>query len=403
MIVEKIIATIFHFFIILLRTISPHMIISTDTTHLILLGLLLAMFLIQAWYWLGYYRRAAFAKPESAGAKTSLPPLSVVICARNEAENLARFLPDVLKQDYPSFEVVVVNDCSEDNSYDVLGDLMKKFPNLKVSMIQKDPGFTHTKKLAMLIGIKAAKNDLLVFTDADCRPASPQWLRQVAAAAEGNNTDIVIGYGAYNEEKGLLNSYIRYETMFVAMQYFGMAMAGKPYMGVGRNLAYRRTFFFAKGGFGPHNHIMSGDDDLFVNRNATSGNCSLMMTHDSFTLSVAAKTVREWAKQKKRHLTAAVYYKNQDKLRLFLEPFSRVTWYGLLITMLIMLASWPVVAFLAVARFAMRAVILRKAAAVFNERRLWFVSLFFDIFAPFLTAFLYLTNRRKGKGRETWK
>ena len=101
--------------------------------------------------------------------------------------------------------------------------------------------------------------------------------------------------------------------------------------------------------------------------------------------------------------SSSTYYKNQDKLRLFLEPFSRVTWYGLLITMLIMLASWPVVAFLAVARFAMRAVILRKAAAVFNERRLWFVSLFFDIFAPFLTAFLYLTNRRKGKGRETWK
>ncbi len=379
------------------------MILSTDTTHLILLGLLIAAFIVQAWYWLFYYRRAAFAKPSEANADTSLPPLSVVICARNEAENISRFLPDVLKQDYPSFEVVVVNDCSEDGTDDVLGSLMKQYPHLRVSMIQKDPGFTHTKKLAMLIGIKAAKNDLLVFTDADCKPASPLWLREVAAAAGREKADIVIGYGAYLTEKGLLNSYICYETMFIAMQYYGMTMAGKPYMGVGRNLAYRKTFFFEKGGFGPHNHIMSGDDDLFVNRTATADNCSLMLSADSFTYSVAAKSPSEWVKQKRRHLTAAAYYKNDDKVRLFLEPFSRVTWYGLLIAMLVMLASWPVVALLGLARLVMRGVILRKASIRFNERQLWFISLFFDILAPFLTAFLFLTNRRKGKGRKTWK
>ena len=204
-------------------------------------------------------------------------------------------------------------------------------------------------------------------------------------------------------EPGLLNDYIRYETMFTAMQYFGMAMAGVPYMGVGRNLAYRRSFFFEKGGFGPHNHIMSGDDDLFVNRNATPDNCSLMLSHDSFTLSVACQTTSEWIKQKRRHLTAAAWYKPADKFKLFLEPFSRVSWYGLLIAMLIMTASWPVVLFLALTRLVMRTLILRKAVATFNERQLWFISLFFDILAPFLTAILYLTTRKKGKGKETWK
>ncbi len=379
------------------------MIISTDITHLILLGLLFVMFIIQTWYWLFYYRRAAFAKPDKTDENSSLPPLSVVICARNEAENLSKFLPDVLNQDYPSYEVVVVNDCSEDGTDDLLGAMVKKFPHLKVSMIQKDPGFTHTKKLAMLIGIKAAKNDLLVFTDADCRPASPNWLREVAKAARKDKTDIVIGYGGYMPEKGLLNRYIRYETMFVAMQYYGMTMAGKPYMGVGRNLAYRKTFFFENGGFGPHNHIMSGDDDLFVNRTATAGNCSLMLSHDSFTRSVPSKNIEEWVKQRRRHLTAAEWYKSEDKVRLFLEPFSRVSYYGLAVAMLVMLVSWPVVTFLVLARLTMRAVILRKASSQFNERQLWFISLFFDILAPFLTAFLYLTGRRKGKGRETWK
>ena len=379
------------------------MILSTDTVHLVLLALLFAMLLIQAWYWLGYYRRAACARPVEASAQTYLPPLSVVICARNEAENLERFLPEVLMQDYPSFEAVAVNDCSEDNTFDVLGTLMKEHPHLKASIIQKDPGFTHTKKLAMLIGIKAAKNELLVFTDADCKPASPFWLREVATAEAKEKTDIILGYGAYMPEPGLLNRYIRYETMFTAMQYFGMAMAGIPYMGVGRNLAYRRSFFFEKGGFGPHNHIMSGDDDLFVNRNATPDNCSLMLSHDSFTLSVACKTISEWVKQKRRHLTAYAWYKPADKVRLFLEPFSRISWYGLLIAMLIMTVSWPVVLFLALTRLIMRAVILRRAASTFNERQLWFISLFFDILTPFLTATLYLTTRKKGKGKETWK
>lgn len=378
------------------------MVISTEPLHIILLGLFLIMAIIQGWYWLNYYRRAAYAVPEASESTGQLPPVSVVICARNEAENLARFLPSVLEQDYPVYEVVVVNDCSEDNSDDVLGDMMKRYPHLRVSMIQKDPDFSHTKKLAMLIGIKAAQNDLLVFTDADCRPASPKWLRRVASAASGD-ADIIIGYGAYMPEKGILNKYIRYETMFAAMQYFGMAMAGVPYMGVGRNLAYRKSYFFSRGGFGPHNHILSGDDDLFVNRNATAENVNLMLSQDSFTLSVAQNKVAAWAKQRRRHFTAAAYYKNNDKIRLFLEPLSRVVYYGLMITLLIMLVSWPLVAIIAAARLTIRSAFLSKASARFNEPRLWFFSLFFDILAPFVSAFLFLTSRRKGKGRETWK
>jgi cellulose synthase/poly-beta-1,6-N-acetylglucosamine synthase-like glycosyltransferase len=378
------------------------MILSTDTAHLILLALFVLMVLIQIWYWLRYYRLPGSAEASATAATGKLPPLSVVICARNEGENLARFLPEVLEQDYPSYEVVVVNDCSEDNTDDVLGIMMKRYKHLRVSMIQKDPGFNHTKKLAMLIGIKAAKHELLVFTDADCRPVSVNWLREVAAAGN-EKTDIIIGYGGYMPEQGLLNRYIRYETMFTGMQYFGMAMAGTPYMGVGRNLAYRKSFFFEKGGFGPHNHIMSGDDDLFVNRNATADNCSLMLSHESFTLSVAQKSPGAWAKQKRRHLSTAVYYRGRDKIRLFLEPFSRVAYYGLLAILIAMLASWPVVAFLAATRLIMRAIILKRAAKTFNEPRLWFISLFFDILAPFLTGFMYLTSPGKGKGRITWK
>lgn len=378
------------------------MILSDNPVHIILLVLFVVMAAIQAWYWLSYYRKAAFFVPEAVEGQSPLPPLSVIICARNEAENLRRFLPSVLEQDYPAYEVVVVNDCSEDNTYDVLGDLMKLYPHLRVSSIQKDPGFSHAKKLAMLIGIKAASNDILVFTDADCHPVSDRWLHAVAGAWS-DKTDIVIGYGGMIAEKGTLNKYIRHETVVTAMQYFGMAMAGVPYMGVGRNLSYRRSYFFARGGFGPFNHLMSGDDDLFVNRNATPDNISLMLSPDSFTLSVAPGSVSEWVKQRKRHFTTAAYYKRNDRIRLFMEPFSRVCYYGLLITMLALLASWPVVLFIALARLVMRLVIMRRAGDTFNEQGLWYFSLFFDILSPFVNALLYLTGMRKGKGREVWK
>ncbi|MCI0522314.1 MAG: glycosyltransferase [Bacteroidales bacterium] len=378
------------------------MILSDHPVHIILLVLFVIMATIQAWYWLAYYRKPAFFENEAVESREALPPLSVIICARNEAENLRRFLPAVLKQDYPSYEVIVVNDCSEDNTYDVLGDLMKVYPHLKVSSIQKDPGFTHAKKLAMLIGIKASSNDILVFTDADCHPVSDRWLRAVAQTWS-EKTEIVIGYGGMAAEKGLLNKFIRHETLIIAMQYFGMAMAGVPYMGVGRNLSYRRSFFFARGGFGPFSHLMSGDDDLFVNRNATPDNLSLMLSPDSFTLSVAPGSFSEWAKQRKRHFTTAVHYKGADKIRLLIEPLSRVCYYGLLIAMLVMLASWPVVLLIALARLVMRSVILKRAGDTFSEKGLWYFSLFFDILSPVVNSFFYLTGKRKGKGREVWK
>ncbi len=376
--------------------------ISLDPFHIALVSVFTLMAAIQVWYYLHYYRRVTLDNNRSRPETNEFPPLTVIICARNEAANLKCFLPSVLEQNYPSFEVVVVNDCSEDDTYNVLGAMMKQYPHLRVSSIQKDPGFTHAKKLAMLIGIKAAANDLLVFTDADCHPESDLWLQNMASSAT-DTTDIVLGYGGYTAEKGLLNLYVRYETMFIGMQFLGMNLAGVPYMGVGRNMCYRRNFFFTCGGFGPFNHIMSGDDDLFVNRNATSTNCKTLLTPESLVRSVAPKTLPEWIRQKHRHLSTARYYKTSDKIRLFLEPFSRVSYYSLLVTLLIMLVSWPVVAFIAIARLIVRALIINKTCRIFHEKQLWFFSLFFDILSPFVSTALFLTSNRKGKRKPVWK
>ena len=157
--------------------------------------------------------------------------------------------------------------------------------NLRISTVNKDPKFTHNKKFAQFIGIKAAKNEILLFTDADCQPESDKWLGAMTSHFH-EKTDFVLGYGGYINKKGLLNKYIRYDCLSIAMQYLGMAIRGIPYMGVGRNLAYRRSLFFANNGYGAHNHLISGDDDLFVNSNATKTNTTVEFRQETHTRSV---------------------------------------------------------------------------------------------------------------------
>jgi cellulose synthase/poly-beta-1,6-N-acetylglucosamine synthase-like glycosyltransferase len=355
---------------------------------------------IQLFYYLWFYLSViTFKHPEPKGPAQ---PVSVIICARNEADNLRDFLPAVCEQDYPDFEVIVVNDCSDDDSFDVLGEYLLRYPNLKVSNVNKDPKFTHNKKFAQFIGIKAAKNDLLLFTDADCKPESPLWIsRMVSHFREG--TDFIIGYGGYIAGAGLLNKYIRYESMMVAVQYLGMALKGFPYMGVGRNLAYRRSLFFERKGFGSHNHVISGDDDLFVNSNATAGNTCVEFRKEAHTRSMPAGSFREWFIQKKRHLTTAPFYKPVDKFLLLTEPASRLIFYTLFVLLLSFLFLWPFVLGVFILRLIVHLTILLMVRNKLNEKGITGYSLIFDIFSPLINGVVLASNTIRRPGKNQWK
>ena len=355
---------------------------------------------IQLCYWLWFYLSPVLYKTPLIDKKNE--PVSIIICARNEANNLKRFLPSILEQNYSSYEVIVVNDCSEDSSDDVLGELLMKYKHLRVSSINKDPKFTHNKKFAQFIGIKAASNELLVFTDADCQPESENWLSYMTSNFD-ENTDIVLGYGGYLNEKGLLNKYIRFDTMFIAMQYTGMALKGVPYMGVGRNLAYRRSVFFRNKGFGAHNHIISGDDDLFVNSVASKLNTKVELRTDSHTRSVPSATFTEFLKQKLRHLTTAKFYKTRHKLLLLLEPSARMIFYGLFVIQVSMLFLWPYITAIFGISFIIQMIILSKVQNRLNERGLLFLSIIFDIFSPLINGIIYFSQMSNRAGRSKWK
>jgi cellulose synthase/poly-beta-1,6-N-acetylglucosamine synthase-like glycosyltransferase len=367
---------------------------------LVIFAIYLLSAVIQLFYYLFYYT-AVWSYQPSAESGSKLP-VSVIICARNEGENLKQFLPSILEQDYPDYEVIVVNDCSEDNSYLILGNYLLQYPHLKISTVNKDPKFTHNKKFAQFIGIKAARNEILLFTDADCQPESDQWLGNMTSHFS-EKTDFVLGYGGYMKKKGLLNKYIRYDSFTIAIQYLGMAIRRVPYMGVGRNLAYRRSVFFENNGYGAHNHLISGDDDLFVNSNARGSNTTVEFRQESHTRSVPSAGLKEWVIQKKRHLTTAPYYRFRDKLLLGTESASRMLFFIAFIVLLCLKFNWLWIVPVFALRLIVQYTVLILAGKKLNEAGLLPFLIFFDIFSPVINGILFISNTGSKSGKNRWR
>lgn len=271
--------------------------------------------------------------------KAYSPNVSVVICGRNEEENILEFLPQILNQDYPNFEVVFVNDRSIDESHLLLKALEQKHAHLKVTQVKESELHWAGKKFALSIGLKSATNELVVLTDADCYPSSTKWLRTIVAQFSKERR-VVLGYGAYKKGKGILNKLIRAEALMICAQYLGYSKLGLPYMGVGRNLAYDRSLFFKNRGFASHQFIASGDDDLFINEVANSKNTEIVFSEDSYTISNPESTFNSWVEQKRRHLTTSNRYNIKTILGLLFSSVIKYAFYILAIAILIQNPLW---------------------------------------------------------------
>jgi len=345
---------------------------------------------VQIFYYSCFFSRIAFYKKKSKD-QSQQHPVSVVICARDEDENLARNLPGVLVQHYPSSsEVVVVNDNSVDDSKYILQELKKTFKSLNVVELTQEAKLIAGKKYPLSVGIREAKHEVLLLTDADCVPASEYWIQKMQDGYD-NGIEIVLGYGAYHKRKGLLNKLIRFETFHTALQYLSYALAGLPYMGVGRNLSYKKDLFIRNKGFSSINHIPSGDDDLFINKVANSQNTTVIIDPDAITRSIPKTTWAGWLKQKSRHYTTAKYYKPKHKLLLGLYFITQFIYYPLFVAT-ILFYDWRFVLSVFGLRLLIQAFILYRAMKKMGEADMWpwFIILdmwmffYYIIFAPAL-------------------
>ncbi len=350
-------------------------------------------FLVQVYYLWGLFGKFAFHR-RPRGVSGQHYPVSVVISAHNEYMNLKKNLPKILEQDYPEFEVVVVNDFSDDESAELLEDYSRQYQHLRVVTLSQRLNFFKGKKFPLSIGIKAANYEHLLLTDADCVPASNRWINEMMKGFD-NQAELVIGYGAYLKQPGFLNTIIRFETLKTALQYFSMAAAGKPYMGVGRNIAYLKSVFYRSGGFVSHYNISSGDDDLFVNKIATKSNTRIVYSSDSHTLSQAKLTFKTWFKQKKRHLSTGRYYKKNHKLTLGGYALSRLLFYISLIILLITLPlgiKYYAVGGTGVLFLLSQVIIFQQAATRLNENKLGYYAPIMELLFVLWEPVLFIAN-----------
>jgi poly-beta-1,6-N-acetyl-D-glucosamine synthase len=350
-------------------------------------------------YYLLVFRKFAFQK-ETDKPNSQQPPVSVIIAAHNEDYNLQKNLPAILEQNYPDFEVVVVNHASNDTTLQILTELKMKYERLSIVNIEQDLNFFKGKKFPLSIGIKSAKNDVLLLTDADCMPSSPDWISKMARHYTSKN-GVVLGYGPYKQRKGLLNLIIRYDTFNIALQYFSLATIGIPYMGVGRNLSYRKSIFYKNKGFTSHYNIASGDDDLFIREVATKSNTKIEVSRGSFMYSEPKYTFSSWFIQKLRHLSTSKKY--STVLQLLLGTFS-ISQFLFYITLVIMLAKQIIfipVLIIFVVVTGSKFLVQKKAADKLGEHQILLFSLFGDFIHIILMTGLTTLSLIRKQGN--WK
>jgi glycosyltransferase involved in cell wall biosynthesis len=299
-------------------------------------------------------------------------PVSVIVCAHDEEQNLKELIPQLLAQKHPEFEVIIVEDRSNDGTYDYLLEATQLDSRLKMVRVTHKPDYINGKKFAITLGVRAAKYEWLLFTDADCRPDNEHWIANLTSQYDAD-TQVVLGYSPYKKSEGILNAFIRFESLLTGIQYMGMALLGKPYMGVGRNLAYTKSLFLQSKGFNNYVGVMGGDDDLFVNIHAQRANTQVCVGLQSTTHSTPKNTWAEYLNQKLRHLHAGKRYKFSDKAIIGL-----------------FMSSWLLMWFVAAPAF----LLVNQPGAL---AALWFVRWIL------LAALFYRASRRLGGDFEWWK
>ena len=346
--------------------------------------------LIQLFYYLFVFGKFAYAKTQKSTPKKV--PISVIVCAKNEAENVIRFIPLLAEQNYPDYEIILIDDASSDATPEIFEEFEKQYSNVRLVKVENNEAFWGNKKYVLTLGIKASKKDYLLFTDADCYPTSKEWITQMSSQFTLHRT-IVLGYGSYEKIAGsFLNKIIRFETMLTAIQYFSWAKMGYPYMGIGRNLAYKKEEFYNVNGFIDHMKIRSGDDDLFINQVAKRKNTAICFSPESFTLSQPKTTFNDWFVQKRRHVSTASFYKPFDKIQLTLFYISQFLFIFLSIILLAFQYQWIVVLSIIGFRYLFTWITLGFSAGKLKEKDVMYWFPIIEIVVIFTQLNIFITN-----------
>ena len=350
-----------------------------------LVVLCVAIVVLSLYYGLIYMRvgrtknkRAAQILPSD---DSRLPSVSIVMVTHNEAAYLKDSLPYLLEQDYPNYEVVMVDYLSHDDTPFVLKVCSENYSNFKPVSFPEDVNMFQGKKYPLSIGIQSAKGDVVLLTDPDCVPKSLTWVREMMKGYQVPGVKMVMSYAGINQEKGLLNMLQQYDNLSSTASWMGFALAGHPYTATGRNLSYRRDFFFAQGAFCSHYSEPEGADDMFVNQNATADNSVLSLEPDGFVAMEAKSTYRQWNLLRRRRYATKRYYSSGPKMRLALHPAALVLFYASLALLLVQgVCPWYIPLAVFVLLWTWQIVAFSRLSKRFEIKRVHFFAPIFEIY-----------------------
>ncbi|MBP1645301.1 MAG: glycosyl transferase family 2 [Bacteroidetes bacterium] len=351
----------------------------------IILGIII---LFQIIYYLIVYGRVAFFKENKLTTDEKqkyCPSVSVVMCVKDDAYNLEKKLPIILEQEYPNFEVVVVNDASNDETEYMLRVLQEIYPNLNIVNLYNNVNRFLGKKYPLSLGIKSAKNDIILLTESDTMPLNYNW---ISTMVKGFNQkkDIVLGFTNFEQKPTFLNTLMHYENLISAMNYLGNAMLNNPYMGQGRNMAYKREFFFEIGGFISQYNVSVGEDDLFINKNANSKNTSVVLNRDSINLASPKEKREEWVIQKKKHFKSMSHFKFKDKIISSLMPFATFFIYVLVALSIVFQFPWQYVILPLVLKYTFQIIVCYKSSKTLGTKQVAFLSPLVEVLFLFINT-----------------
>ena len=386
---------------------AVNLIFDYKSVSFIILSIFVLCLLIQLFYHWGVFSKVAFFKKEGRPKlDEELEPASIVLCARNAYEYLVELIPALLKQDYPDFEIVVVNDCSDDETEEYLKDLERHEPRVKPVQLKQHLNFFNGKKFPLSMGIKSAQNDLLVLTDCNCIPVNDQWLRSVANRYR-SGTEMVIGYSPYVQQKSVLNRIMRFDALQNGLLYLSAALNRHPYRGMGKNLSYRKTLFYRNKGFISHYTTSVGDDDLFVGQVANKNNTEVLIDAENGILTSPTRSFALWMRQKSSRYSTVTRYGTRARLSLGLFHLSRTFFHASFVALLCLSAQpafsitggamlyIPILSFLFLLRYGTLLFVYHKASKRLGEKGLLPGLIVYDFLFAVLSPWQRLLGRMK--------
>lgn len=376
--------------------------ILTDPYILSLTAVLALSFVVLAIYYAVIYFRMGRYVQIRRDDSEPLPPVSVVLCAQNQGDWLRNNLVYLLEQDYPDFEVVVVNYCSTDDTKFVLQVLSENYKRLQVVTMEQNVCGYPGKKYPLSIGIKSARHDVLLLADTDCLPRELEqfgWIRQMVAGYCHNHVDIVLGYCGIESRKSLFNWLQQYDNMDYSAEYLGAAIMHRPFTGCGRNLSYRRGFFMKNNGLIYSYNEPDGADDMFVNQNGRSHNVAVMLDRESFTQAPPCRNFREWHLLRKHRIATHGYYKLGLKLSRLMRPLGVLLFYAAAVLLLLSgRFPWEVLAGVVAAKWAWQIVSAAQCCKRLALRpAIYFFSPVWEIYFLIANTFLSIIPLSKDK------